>query len=64
MADILIGGNQHVESFGFRSLKKFAFLKLRRPVHFDDGVNFVVGQEETDTDGNVMIKQNAQRDGS
>jgi hypothetical protein len=64
MADVLIGGNEHVEEGGFRSLQKFAVLQLWGPVHFDDGANFVVGQEETDADGNVVIKENAQRDGS
>lgn len=64
MLDVLIRGDQNIESCVFRCLEKFAVLQLWRPFHFYDGADFVFGQDGTHADRNVMVEQDAQCDGS
>ncbi len=64
IANILIGGNQHIVGGIFRSFQQLPIFQLRRPVQLNDGSHFVRREEEAYSNGNVLIKQDAQRDGS
>lgn len=64
VADVLVGGNHYIESGLFRHCQKFAVFQLVGPLHFDEGLDPVIGQEPTHTNRNVLIKQDAQRGGS
>jgi len=62
--DVLIRCDHHVERRHFRGIQKLAVFKLRRPTHFDDGADFVSGEDAAHTNRNVLVKQDAQRVGS
>ena len=62
MADVLIGSNHYVETRRFSLFQQFAVLKLDRPPCFNEGANLVAGKEAPNADGDVLIKQDAQRD--
>jgi len=61
VTDALIGGNHRVEPGMFRHRQKFAVLQLVGPLHFEESINRMVGQEPAHTSRNILIKQDAQR---
>lgn len=58
--DILIGSHEHIKPCRFRSRDQLPVFDLRRPSHFNNRMDFVFRKKRPYTNGNVVIKQDAQ----
>lgn len=62
ISDTLIGRNHQVETRRFGLFQQVPVLELDRPTCLDEGANVMMAQEAPHTDGDVLIKNDAQRD--
>ncbi len=61
-SNVLIRRNQNIEAGIFGGLQKLRVFKLKGPSGLDKSTDLMFWQETTHSDGNVLIKQDAQRD--